>query len=160
MGGKVIAALLCFSSTVFSKDFPTKDEIKHIIRIEAEKQGLDPNVALAIATIESNLNPHAIGPKGEIGLFQIYRPNTSRPRVSQKTRGTGETVQRNIRAGIRELNYWKTYCPVRAGFEWITCYNQGFRRPRFPTRLPYYRRFIRQYMLLSTHSEPTLVCRR
>lgn len=53
--------------------------ITALILAGAEHRGIDPNMALAIATVESNLNPAAIGSLGEVGVFQLrpefYLPN-------------------------------------------------------------------------------------
>ena len=50
----------------------TKDQIVSRIRSEATSQGVDPDLALAVATQESYLNPNAVGDNGKsIGLFQM-----------------------------------------------------------------------------------------
>jgi soluble lytic murein transglycosylase-like protein len=41
------------------------------IAAEAQRQGVDPNLAIEVATVESNLNQGAIGSAGEIGIFQL-----------------------------------------------------------------------------------------
>lgn len=49
------------------------DNIKQIIIDEANKQGVDPQLALAVAQHESGFNPNAKGDGGKsFGLFQIY----------------------------------------------------------------------------------------
>jgi hypothetical protein len=50
----------------------TTDQIKARIRGEAERQKVDPDLALAVATQESYLNPGATGDNGKsLGLFQL-----------------------------------------------------------------------------------------
>src|SRR5271169_3984539 len=47
-----------------------------LIKREAEKNGLPPDIADAVAAIESDYDPDAIGGVGEIGLMQV-RPGTA-----------------------------------------------------------------------------------
>ena len=47
-----------------------------LIKTEAEKNGLPPDIADAVAAIESGYDPGAIGGVGEIGLMQV-RPETA-----------------------------------------------------------------------------------
>jgi soluble lytic murein transglycosylase-like protein len=47
-----------------------------LIKREAEKNGLPPDIADAVAAIESGYDPSAIGGVGEIGLMQV-RPETA-----------------------------------------------------------------------------------
>ncbi len=48
-----------------------KSFIISLIIAGAQDRGIDPNVALAIATVESGINQFAIGSKGEVGVFQL-----------------------------------------------------------------------------------------
>jgi soluble lytic murein transglycosylase-like protein len=118
----VLLSLLISSSCLASS-------IENQIASEARKQGLDPRIAIAVATVESSLNPKAVGPKGELGLFQLH------PKFF-KSVGT----QENIRLGIKHLLYWKNNCPASAGYEFVNCYNQGKRSPRYPKLFPYYKK--------------------
>ena len=47
-----------------------------LVHRELERRGLPPEVADAVAQIESSYNPEAIGGLGEVGLMQI-RPETA-----------------------------------------------------------------------------------
>ena len=47
-----------------------------LVRREAEKQGVPPDLADAVAYVESSYNPQAFGGVGEVGLMQI-RPQTA-----------------------------------------------------------------------------------
>jgi hypothetical protein len=47
-----------------------------MVRREAEEQGLPPDIADAVAYVESSYNPRAVGAVGEVGLMQI-RPQTA-----------------------------------------------------------------------------------
>lgn len=111
--------------------------IRDIIVQEAIIQGLDAEIAVAIAKIESSLNPNAVGPKGEIGLFQV-RPEHSKIRDLFNPRA-------NAREGIRILIHYKAICPAQTNLQWVTCFNSGIRHPRYPQLLPYYKRFMSEY---------------
>ncbi len=104
-------------------------DIRNQIYSEANRQGLEPAIALAVATVESNLNVHAVGKQGEVGLFQLH------PSFFPVT-----TTRENIRLGVQHLLYWKANCPVQKGYGWVTCYNQGARNPHHPELLPYYKK--------------------
>ena len=47
-----------------------------LIRREAEQRGLPPEVADAVASVESAYSPNAVGTVGEVGLMQV-RPSTA-----------------------------------------------------------------------------------
>lgn len=61
--------LLCFVSTIAEANL--EDITKYIYK-EAELNGVDPQIAYAIAKVESGLDPLAIGDDGQsYGLFQV-----------------------------------------------------------------------------------------
>lgn len=111
------------------------EAIRNIIKKEAIKQGLDPEVALAVAQLESGLDPRAVGPRQEIGLFQI------RPEYSKINRIQLFDPKLNAKEGVRILLFYKTYCPTKKDFLWVQCFNQGLRNPKYPELLPYYKKF-------------------
>lgn len=113
------------------------EDAKAIIRAEARRQGFDENLAVAVATVESGLNPSAVGTGGDIGLFQLYRPN-----ASEVARQELFNPYRNAREGIRELIYWQKECPQKEARTFVICYNQGARHPRYPKLHPYYKKVI------------------
>lgn len=79
-----------------AKVIPNAD-IKQIIINEAKKQGVDPQLALAVAQQESGFNPNALGDGGKSqGLFQIY--TTAHPDYKG-----GFDPQKNAEYGIRFL---------------------------------------------------------
>ena len=104
-----------------------------MVKNEALRQGLNPHIAMAIVSVESNWNPKAIGPIGELGLFQLrvrrFKEKYLRPEF-------------NIREGIRRLRYWREHCPLQEGLTWTICYNNGYRKPKYPYLHPYYKRIM------------------
>jgi hypothetical protein len=109
-------------------------DIINLINKEAIRQGLDPKIAISVAKVESSLDPQARGKKGEIGLFQL-RPELF-PYADLRN------ISTNIRIGVAELIYWKSHCPVRKGLEWVVCYNNGGRHPKYPRLHPYYKKVM------------------
>lgn len=55
---------------------PDANKTRALIKREADKNGLPPDIADAVAAIESGYDPGAIGGVGEIGLMQV-RPETA-----------------------------------------------------------------------------------
>lgn len=112
-----------------------KADIVQQIRQEAVMQGVDPNIAVAVAKVESNLNPKARGKRGEIGLYQIMPYHA-------KGRNLWNTYQ-NIHFGILLLKKAEIGCGKDMPQSWIVCYNNGMhRRPRHPLLHPYYRKVM------------------
>lgn len=109
----------------------SQDEIVSIIKIEAKRHGVNPELALAIAQVESRLNPKARGSKGEIGVFQL------RPEYHAVSEGD---VRNNIRTAIRYLAELKVTC-AKYGSAYFVCYNYGpSRHLKHPRQFPYYKR--------------------
>ncbi|MBO0733427.1 MAG: transglycosylase SLT domain-containing protein [Methylocapsa sp.] len=74
-----------------------------LIRTEAEKNGLPPDIADAVAAIESGYDPAALGAAGEIGLMQVL-PSTA---AMLGFRGDLAELSRpdvNIRFGVAYLS--------------------------------------------------------
>ena len=55
---------------------PDQAKFADLIITEAEKKGVPPRFALALAWQESKLNPQAMGSKDEVGIMQV-RPGTA-----------------------------------------------------------------------------------
>lgn len=128
----IILAILSIGVNGYAID---KETIKYLITIEAIHQGVDPNLSVGVATVESGLNPEARGSKGEIGLFQLL------PRTTGKR--TVKSVLPNIREGIRQIKFWQANCPTKEHETFIICYNQGYRHPKYPRLHPYYKKVMR-----------------
>ena len=79
----------------------TKDQVVARITAEAQRQGVDPKLALAVATQESSLNPTKVGDNGNsLGLFQLQRAAAIDAGIDPARRGEPEE---NIRGGVTYL---------------------------------------------------------
>lgn len=125
-----ILTVLLFS--IFALSTCAKAGVVEMIEAEARHQHFDPQIAVAVATVESNLDQNAIGSHGEVGIFQILpRTYPGANLFDLKT---------NIRLGIEHLKYWKRACPTIEGISFVNCYNSGFRKPKYPMLRPYVRK--------------------
>lgn len=93
--------------------------IVYSIILNAIYSDIDPNLALAVAQVESRFNPNAVGGLGEQGLFQIM------PEYSGYTKEQLKDPVINIREGMRMLKYAKKHCRHKEDKTWIVCYNAG-----------------------------------
>ncbi len=110
-------------------------DVKTVIADEAVRAGFSKDVLLAVAAIESNYNPRAVGSKGEIGLFQLMPDKLPKQYTTRTT----------IRLAIKELKKWQHQCPVKEDLTFVICYNQGYRKPKYPKLHPYYKKFMEAY---------------
>src|SRR6202011_3404550 len=65
-----------FEQALEAKEPDESKTYRALIETEAAKNGLPPDIADAVAAIESGYDPGAIGGVGEIGLMQV-RPDTA-----------------------------------------------------------------------------------
>jgi len=105
----------------------SKQEIKKLIIAEAIKQQVDPVIALAVAKVESDFNPNAVGSVGEIGVYQL------RPEFHDVKKGD---VKHNVKVGVRYLKRMEAVCREKYKDAWYVCYNTGPNRTK-PVRAPY-----------------------
>ena len=78
-----------------------------LVRQEAQQRGLPPEVADAVAQVESAYNPNAVGTVGEVGLMQV-RPTTAAMLGHTGTIADLHEPSANIRYGVRYLaEAWK-----------------------------------------------------
>lgn len=105
--------------------------IQKTITEMAKVYGIDPKLALDVATAESNLNPKAIGKAGEVGLFQIHPKylNYITKIVTGKTYSKKDLMDPtlNAKVGVGYLSILKgqlreKYSPALL----IQTYNQGY----------------------------------
>ena len=79
----------------------TKEQIIARIRAEAIQQGVDPDLAVAVATQESYLNPNARGDNGKsLGLFQLQPAAATDAGIAPALR---HVPALNIQGGVRYL---------------------------------------------------------
>lgn len=96
---------------------------------------INHQTAIAVAKVESRLNPNAVGPLGEIGLMQV------RPEYSKFSRDQLFDPTINIQEGLRILSEAKRKCKHKVDKLWLNCYNLGVRggsRLKYPHKFPYY----------------------
>lgn len=113
----------------------TKAAIVSLIIGYSNIMGVDPQIAVAVATVESNLNPSAIGSKGEIGLFQLMPQY-----VPAFTKADLLNPHINILAGVARLKEEKEKCFHKNGLTYLVCYNAGRTKAkaiRMPAAFPY-----------------------
>lgn len=113
----------------------TKEAIIALIIAYSKLFGVDPNVAVSVARVESNLEVEAVGSLGEIGLFQI-RPEFY-PMFTKKQLASPET---NIMVGVRKLSNYKKTCVHQDDIDWLVCYNYGptnAKKVKYPHLFPY-----------------------
>lgn len=77
---------------------PSDDRLDRIVRDAAERHALDPALVKAVITTESGWNPHAISPKGAMGLMQLIPGTAQRFGV-----GNPYDPEQNIEGGTSYL---------------------------------------------------------
>lgn len=109
-----------------------------LIREAALEHGIDPDLALAIAEVESKFNPNAVGALGEIGIFQL------RPEFHAVTAGD---VRGNARTAMAYLNTIRRPCAHKYGDGFWVCYNRGPNSKKVEKieTLPYYKKVKAAY---------------
>lgn len=71
--------------------------IEDMIRQAANRHGIDPNLALAVARAESNLNQQAVSRAGAIGVFQLM------PKTAAWLGVDPYNLAENIEGGVKYL---------------------------------------------------------
>lgn len=113
-------------------------DVEREIKRVAKQNQFDPDLAVAIAKVESGLNQKAVGSKGEIGLYQL-RPEFHASNIRE--------TKTNIKTAILYLKRIKAKCEPKFGDAWFICYNLGpnYAKPiRHPKLFPYYKRVLAQ----------------
>lgn len=76
---------------------PDKPFAKEVL-LAASEAGVEPDLVHALIEVESAYRPHAVSPKGAVGLMQLLPETAQRYGVSNLT-----SVPDNLRAGTRHL---------------------------------------------------------
>ncbi len=79
-------------------------EIVGLIRDLAPRYGVDPGLALAVATVESNLDPWAVSPKQAMGVMQLIPETAARFNVTRPF-----DAEQNIRGGLAYIRWLQRY---------------------------------------------------
>ncbi len=95
------------------------EKIIKCIRKASVKYGVDPDLAVAVARVESGFNCRAVSPKGAKGVMQLIPSTAAQYRVTDIF-----DVQQNITAGIRHLRYLMTLFNRNVRFV-LAAYNAG-----------------------------------
>jgi soluble lytic murein transglycosylase-like protein len=115
----------------------TSASIVSLILVLAPVFNIDPYVAISVAYVESDLNPKAIGKRGEVGLFQIM------PSMYIQEGYTKEQMKdpiHNIYLGLSMLKYSKDHCIHKGPLTFLVCYNAGLKsgnKIQYPIIFPY-----------------------
>lgn len=112
-----------------------KTLIIQLIQSYALQYGIDPQLAVSVAQVESNFNPTTIGLTGDVGVFQLNP--TSFP---EYTVNALKDPLLNVNLGVRYLARVKAKCLHQEGITWLVCYNYGMsnaKRVKHPTLFPY-----------------------
>jgi soluble lytic murein transglycosylase-like protein len=128
--------LLVFLITPILCKAQSKKEIEKTIIQTAQIAGLDPDVALAVATVESGLNPRAVGALNEQGLFQL------RPEYHPVVIGN---YRHNVLVGVAYLTELHSKFYRKHGDAWFVMFNTGpYNPPRNPRKTAYYRKVVKE----------------
>lgn len=111
-----------------------------MISYYATMHGIDPKLAVSVAMVESSLKVNAVGPKGEVGLFQV-RPELFKHIPKDKLM----KPEINTIIGVQHLAWNKKYCPHKEDKTWLVCYNYGIgnaKKVKHPKLFPYYKKVM------------------
>ena len=98
----------------------SKIMIIKMITVYALKFGVDANIAISVAAVESQFNPNAIGITQDLGVFQL-NPKS----FPQFTKQQLLQPELNIKLGVKYLAEVKKTCNHKEGITWLTCFNAG-----------------------------------
>jgi soluble lytic murein transglycosylase-like protein len=128
----ILIASVGFAAVAADGQPLTGQQVYSIAYTVGSETGIEPELLIAIAKVESNFNPKAIGRShGEVGLMQLrpeYFPNAS------------FIPKQNMELAAKYLVKLKKLCSHR-GAAWYTCFNTGPNAViNHPRLLLYYKR--------------------
>lgn len=109
-----------------------------IIFSAALAHNVDPDLLFAIAKVESGFKIHAVGTKGELGLFQLRPEFYGDPEDLLDPSSAAETAAALLHEKLQRC--------ASLGKAAFVCYNRGItggRNLQFPKKTEYYRRVTR-----------------
>lgn len=113
-----------------------------MLNLYAPQYDISPELAAAVIQTESSFNRKAVGPVGEIGLFQV------RPEFSPYTAEQLTNIEINIHEGLRILSNAKKRCPHKSNKQFVVCYNVGVKggyKIQKPETFRYYKKVYSNY---------------
>lgn len=116
----------------------TKIAIIKMIQMYCLIYGVDPQIGVSVAAVESRLNPNAIGVTKDVGLFQLNLKS-----FPEYTKEQLLEPHLNARLGIKYLAKMKKECKYKEGLTFLICYNYGkqnAKKVKFPQKFPYLKR--------------------
>ena len=138
---------------------PRYKQVKHLLREAASEHKIEYELLQALIATESGFDPHAVSPKGAVGLMQIMPDTAQRFGVMAdvKTPVNKQLTdpRTNIRAGTRYLSYLITKYPGQMELT-LAAYNAGEgavqragnRVPNFPETQNYVRTVMQMFAVL------------
>jgi soluble lytic murein transglycosylase-like protein len=114
-----------------------------LITLYATTHGVDPNVAVSIAKVESNFNMKAVGTKGERGIYQLLPKAFPQYTVKELSQ-----LEKNVEIGVKHLAYSNKRCSHKSNLDWVICYNRGVKggsRVQNPSKDNYVRKVKTEY---------------
>ena len=98
----ILPILLLAATPVMADTAPDSVDLRVMVRTEAVARGMPPELADAVARVESAYRPKAVGDVGEIGLMQVL-PSTARMLGFTGTNAELADPATNIRYGVTYL---------------------------------------------------------
>jgi hypothetical protein len=116
-----------------------------LIHTYALQYGMDPNICISVAAVESQFNPNVIGITGDVGVFQLNPKSFPQYTVKQL-----KDPKLNIQLGIKYLAKVKKECKYKEGLNWLVCWNYGpknAKKVKHPGLFPYVKKVKTQLVM-------------
>lgn len=121
-------------------------DIKKMIQISAQKYGLDPKLAMAVAQVESNYSPQVVSAAGAVGVMQLM-PDTAKGLGVRNIHDPRENIDGGV-AYLKQLltgfdgNVTKAVAAYNAGAQAVKSYNGV---PPYPETRNYVDKVMKAY---------------